>query len=101
MFFTSIISTIIIYVNLSRYSKIIKDFKKNYEIYVFHTDDENFNISNRVNKNLHLKNGEESILEKQSINKENLSYSQNGNFLGNNLYNDNENVLLIYLQSFL
>jgi len=68
---------------------------------MYFIQNENFNISNRVNKNLHLKNGEESILEKQSINKENLSYSQNGNFLGNNLYNDNENALLIYLQSFL
>ena len=94
LFITSIIAIIIIYVNLSRYSKIIKDFKKNYEIYVFHTDDENLNISNRDNKNLHLKNGEENKLEKQSFNNENLPYSQNENFLGNALYNDNENVLL-------
>ena len=37
---------------------------------------------------------EENKLEKQSFNNENLPYSQNENFLGNALYNDNENVLL-------
>jgi hypothetical protein len=91
---SSIISIIIIYVNLSRYSKIIKDFQKNYEIFVFHTDDGSSNISNRDNKNLYLKNGEENKLEKQSINNENLPFSQNENFMGNDLYTDNENVLL-------
>ena len=91
---SSIISIIIIYVNLSRYSKIIKDFQKNYEIFVFHTDDGSSNISNRDNKNLYLKNGEENKLEKQSINNENLPFSQNENFIGNDLYSDNENVLL-------
>ena len=93
LFIASIISIIIIYVNLSRYSKIIKDFKKNYEIFVFHTDDGNLNISNRDNKNLYLKNGDENKLEKQSFNNENLPYSQLDN-MGNGLYNDNENVLL-------
>ncbi len=91
---SSIISIIIIYVNLYRYTKIIKDFQKKYEIFVFHTDDGNSNISNRDNKNLHLKNGEENKLEKQSINNENLPFSQNENFMGNDLYSDNENVLL-------
>lgn len=91
---SAIISIIIIYVNLSRYSKIIKDFQKKYEIYVFHTDDGNLNISNRDNKNLHLKNGEDNKLEKQSFNNENLQFAQNGEFVGNDLYNDNENVLL-------
>jgi len=91
---TSIISIIIIYVNLYRYSKIIKDFQKKYEIYVFHTDDENLTASNRDNKNLHLKNGEDNKLEKQSFNNENLHFAQNGEFVGNDLYSDNENVLL-------
>ena len=87
---SSIICIIIIYVNMWRHSNLIREFLQKYELYVFHSED---GKSNDDMKNQQYKNGKENKLEKQSIQNENFSFSQNENMIGKDIYSDNENTL--------
>ena len=69
---------------------MIKEFLQKYELYVFHSED---GKSNDDMKNQQYKNGKENKLEKQSIQNENFSFSQNENMIGKDIYSDNENTL--------
>ena len=89
-FLGTIICIIIIYVNLWKDSKLIKEFIQKYELFVFHSED---GKSNDEMKNQQYKNGKENKLEKQSIQNENFSFSQNENMIGKDIYSDNENTL--------
>ena len=86
----TIICIIIIYVNLWKYSKLIKEFVQKYELYVFHSEDGKINDDM---KNQQYKDEKENKLEKQSIQNENFSFSQNENMIGKDIYSDNENTL--------
>ena len=80
LFITSIISIIIIYMNMKKYSLIISHFKKQFEFYVFHSENEEESNSNKnnnnndLNKNIKIK---KYIKDEQSIN-----------------FNNNDNALL-------
>ena len=86
----TIICIIIIYVNLWKISRLINEFLQKYELYVFHSED---GKSNDDMKSQQYKDGKENKLEKQSIQNENFSFSQNENMIGKDIYNDNENTL--------
>ena len=80
----SLICMIIMYINLRRFSLIIKKFRKKYELFVFTTENEK--IIN-LNKNENIKNYEQNSNEHNSL-------LQNDNMLGKEIYNINENNLL-------
>ena len=80
----SVICMIIMYINLRRYSIIIKEFKKNHELYVFHSEDNSNNDDNQKNKN-----NEKGI--EHNINNENMPLLQNE---GRDIINTNDNTLL-------
>ena len=83
-FIGSIICMIIMYINLRRYSIIIKEFKKKHELYVFHSEDNSINDDNQKNKN-----NEKGI--EHNINNENMPLLQNE---GSDIINTNDNTLL-------
>ena len=88
---SSIICIIIIYVNIWRHSKLIREFLQKYELYVFHSEDgKNSNDNMEIQK---YKDGKENKLENQSYQNENFHFSQNENVIGKDIYNDNENTL--------
>ena len=81
----SIICLIIMYVNLRRYSTIIKDFKKMHEMYVFHSDDNSINDENQKNKNNDI-----GKIERYNLNNENMPLLQNEG----DIVSANDNTLL-------
>ena len=82
----SLISLIIIYVNIRRYSQIIKNFKKSHELYVLDSEDNNNNEEKQKNKN-----NDNMHLERNNINNENMPLLQNE---GKDLFEITENNLL-------
>ena len=85
-----IICLIIIYVNLRRYSVIIKEFVKKFELYVFHSDDGKID-NNKKEQNPQKYNNnsfEENKMERSNI------FNDHINFSGKDSFNINENTLL-------
>ena len=103
---TSILSIIIIYINMKRYSLIISNFKQKFEYYVFHSDNRDESISSKENNfNIFMKNKEcEKIDEKlrndgiiQILEKDSLMSKDFSNVNENNLLDD---LFLIFSQAY-
>ena len=87
---SSVICLIIMYVNLRRYSIIIKEFKIKFDLYVFCSED---------NKIINLYNGEKykKYLNRkfdEFNNNDNIPLLQNDSLYGKDIYSINENSLL-------
>ena len=74
LFIASILSIIIIYINMKKYSLIISNFKNKFEYYVFHSENEEETYSNNLNKNIRKKEGKknEQLINIFNINENNL-----------------------------
>ena len=83
---SDVLCLIIMYVNLRRYSVIIKNFKKRHELYVLHSEDN----TNKEEKQKY-KNNENTQLERNNLNNDQMPLLQNE---GKDLYGVAENVLL-------
>jgi hypothetical protein len=74
------------YVNLRRYSLIIKEFKKKHELFVFHSEENSSNDDNQK-----YKNNEKGKIEGYNMNNENMPLLQNE---GRDSVGTNDNTLL-------
>ena len=83
---SSVICMIIMYVNLRRYSLIIKEFKKKHELFVFHSEENSSNDDNQK-----YKNNEKGKIEGYNMNNENMPLLQNE---GRDAVGTNDNTLL-------
>ena len=91
----SILSIIIIYINMKRYSLIISNFKKKFEFFVFHSDNEaesNSNSNNNLSKFMRIK--EDKKVEEQLINNENMQIWETDSLISKDFFNINDNNLL-------
>ena len=84
-----LISILIMCFNIRRYSLIIKEFKRKYELYVLDSEDENIINFKKTEKNLKYKN---KIIEE--YNNEYSPLLQNDNLSDKSIYTINDNSLL-------
>ena len=90
----SIISLIIIYRSLNKYSLIISDFKKKYELYAFHSYTEYEINSNQDNFKKFSRIKEEKKLEDQLMDSDKIGLWETDSLLTKDFYNINDNSLL-------
>ena len=92
---TSILSIIILYNSLKKYSLIISNFKQKYEFYVFHSYSEaEANSNNSTNLNKYMRIKEDKKVEDQLINNENLQSWETDSLISKDFFNINDNTLL-------
>ena len=91
----SILSIIIIYISLKKYSLIIEKFKQKYELFVFHSESEVESNSNKnEDLNKYMKSKENKKLEEKLINNDNILALENDTLLSKDFSNISENTLL-------
>ena len=84
------ICTIIVYVNLRRYSIIIQEYKKKYDLYIYHSD-----YSNTDDKSQKYKNEDNKKLGRyNNMHNENTPFLQNDNLSDKEMFSISENTLL-------
>ena len=92
LLFTFIITIVIIYKNLKKYSLLIEEFTKKYELFVYHSkssDNDILHQEDNKNSNNQINNMDKKINQHYN---ENLPFLQNDNSF-NDLYN-NDNTLI-------
>ena len=92
---TSILSIVIINVNMKKYSLIISNFKKKYEFFVFHSDSEGESNSNNITnlvKYMGIK--EDKKIEEQVVNNDNIQNWETDSLISKDFFNINDNTLL-------
>ena len=92
---TSILSIIIIYKNMKKYSLVISKFKKKFEFFVFHSENEdesNSKNTNNLNKFMRVK--EDKKIESQIINNDNIQILETDSLISKDVFNINDNNLL-------
>ena len=91
----SILSIIIIYNSLKKYSLIIEKFKQKYELFLFHSECEVESNSNKnEDLNKYMKSKENKKHKEKLVNNEGLQALENDNLLSKNFSNINENTLM-------
>ena len=91
----SILSIIIIYMNMKKYSLVISNFKKKFEFFVFHSENEgesNSNNNNNLNKVMRVK--EDKKVEEKLINNDNMQILETDSLISKDFFNINDNTLL-------
>jgi hypothetical protein len=91
----SVLSAIIIYISLKKYSTLIEKFKQKYEFYVFHSDNEAEHNSNKhAHFNKYMKIKENKKLKDKLIGSDNIQSLKNDSLLSKDFFNINDNSLL-------
>ena len=91
----SILSIVIIYMNMKKYSLVISNFKKKFEFFVFHSENEdesNPNSTNNLNKFMRVK--DDKKIEGQLINDDNMQILESDSLISKDFYNLNDNNFL-------
>ena len=91
----SILSIIIIYNSLKKYSLIIDNFKKKFEFFIFHSEcdvESNSNKSNNLNK--YMRKRDEKKVEERMIYNENIQDWETDSLISKDFLNINDNALL-------
>ena len=92
---SSVLTAIIIYISLKKYSTIIEKFKQKYEFYVFHSDNENENNSSKnAHFNKYMKIKEDKKLKEKLIGNDIIQSLENDSLLSKDFFNINDNSLL-------
>ena len=91
----SILSIVIIYMNMKKYSLVISNFRKKFEFFVFHSENEdesNPNNTNNLNKFMRVK--DDKKIEGQLINDDNMQILESDSLISKDFYNLNDNNFL-------
>ena len=80
---------------MKKYSLVISNFKKKFEFFVFHSENEgesNSNNTNNLNKFMRVK--EDKKIEEQLINNDNMQILETDSLISKDFFNINDNTLL-------